>query len=97
MVPGTFSGTIPSVLASRNFSDLYSARITWGGWGSNPRPADYEKPGPVLRVRYLHGCLGPRTGPRPPQRAPDVNYGAPPHTARYPPDWWFSGRSAGDH
>src|SRR5580658_1596440 len=58
MVPGTFSGTIPSVLASRNFSDLYSARITWGGWGSNPRPADYEKPGLTLRVLYLHGYHG---------------------------------------
>ena len=23
----------------------------WGGWGSNPRPADYEKYGPVHRVR----------------------------------------------
>jgi len=23
----------------------------WGGWGSNPRPADYEKYGPALRVR----------------------------------------------
>ena len=28
----------------------------WGGWGSNPRPADYEKPGPALWARYLHGC-----------------------------------------
>ena len=23
----------------------------WGGWGSNPRPADYEKYGPVHRAR----------------------------------------------
>ena len=30
----------------------------WGGWGSNPRPADYEKPGPALRVRYLHRYRG---------------------------------------
>jgi hypothetical protein len=30
----------------------------WGGWGSNPRPADYEKHGPALRVRYLHGHHG---------------------------------------
>ena len=30
----------------------------WGGWGSNPRPADYEKHGPALRARYLHGCHG---------------------------------------
>ena len=27
----------------------------WGGWGSNPRPADYEKSGPVHRTHYLHG------------------------------------------
>jgi hypothetical protein len=27
----------------------------WGGWGSNPRLADYEKSGPALPVRYLHG------------------------------------------
>ena len=26
----------------------------WGGWGSNPRPADYEKYGPKHRTRYLH-------------------------------------------
>ena len=32
----------------------------WGGWGSNPRLADYEKPGPVHRVRYLHGYHGSR-------------------------------------
>ena len=30
----------------------------WGGWGSNPRPADYEKHGPALRTRYLHGYHG---------------------------------------
>jgi hypothetical protein len=24
----------------------------WGGWGSNPRPADYEKYGPVRYERY---------------------------------------------
>ena len=23
----------------------------WGGWGSNPRPADYENYGPVHRAR----------------------------------------------
>jgi hypothetical protein len=38
-------------------------------------------------LHCMHGWLGPRTGPRPPQRAPDVNYGASPHTARDPPDW----------
>jgi len=35
-----------------------SSRGQWGGWGSNPRPADYEKHGPALRVRYLHGYHG---------------------------------------
>jgi hypothetical protein len=30
----------------------------WGGWGSNPRPADYEKHGPVHRAHYLHGYHG---------------------------------------
>jgi len=25
-------------------------RVRWGGWGSNPRPADYEKYGPVHRT-----------------------------------------------
>ena len=30
----------------------------WGGWGSNPRPADYEKHGPVHRTHYLHGYHG---------------------------------------
>ncbi len=30
----------------------------WGGWGSNPRPADYEKYGPVHRTHYLHGYDG---------------------------------------
>src|ERR1700693_2045124 len=33
-------------------------RSRCGGWGSNPRPADYEKPGPALSVRYLHGYYG---------------------------------------
>ena len=30
----------------------------WSWWGSNPRPADYEKPGPALRTRCLHGYYG---------------------------------------
>jgi hypothetical protein len=52
-----------------------------GRWGSNPRPADYEKYGPAHHRHYLHGYheavppmapialahrwLGRRTGPRP--------------------------------
>ena len=27
----------------------------WGGWGSNPRPTDYEKYGSVHCTHYLHG------------------------------------------
>jgi hypothetical protein len=38
-------------LTQSRFSDLYSNSFRWGGWGSNPRPADYEKSGPALRVR----------------------------------------------
>src|SRR5436309_7648192 len=30
----------------------------WGGWGPNPRPADYEKYGFVQPARWLHGCHG---------------------------------------
>jgi hypothetical protein len=44
-------------------------------------------------LHCMHGWLGPRTGPRPPQRAPDVNYGASPHTARDPPSWNASSES----
>ncbi len=44
--------------ASRNFSNFYSDRTTWGGWGSNPRPADYENYGPALRALYRHGYHG---------------------------------------
>jgi hypothetical protein len=32
--------------------------VRWGGWGSNPRPADYEKYGPALQVRCLHRYHG---------------------------------------
>jgi hypothetical protein len=30
----------------------------WGGWGSNQRPADYEKYGFVHHARQLHGYHG---------------------------------------
>ena len=33
-------------------------RGRWGGWGSNPRPADYENYGPALPTLYLHGYHG---------------------------------------
>jgi hypothetical protein len=37
----------------------------WGGWGSNPRPADYENYGPALPTLYLHEYHGavPPDGP----------------------------------
>jgi len=40
------------------FFELLFSHTTWGGWGSNPRPADYKKPGPALRMRFLHGYHG---------------------------------------
>ena len=40
---------------------------------------------PMAPLRCMHGWLGPRTGPRPPRRARDINYGASPHAARDPP------------
>jgi len=45
-------------LVSGNVSNLYTCSLAWGGWGSNPRPADYENYGPALRARYLHGYHG---------------------------------------
>ena len=39
------------ILVSRDVSNIYSGDKRWGGWGSNPRPADYEKPGLVHRTR----------------------------------------------
>jgi hypothetical protein len=56
-----------SSLASRNVSNIIQVTLRWGGWGgwgSNPRPADYEKYGPALRVRYPHryrGAVPPMT------------------------------------
>ena len=38
-------------LASRDVLNIYSSDMQWGGWGSNPRPADYEKCGPVRYER----------------------------------------------
>ena len=36
-------------------SNVWSIYYWWGGWGSNPRPADYEKYGLMHRAHYLHG------------------------------------------
>ena len=43
--PVPASGEIPNASASRK---------RWGGWGSNPRPADYENYGCVHYARKLH-------------------------------------------
>jgi hypothetical protein len=51
------------VATKRRFAALTSVREAkvqkvvswWGGWGSNPRPADYEEPGLKLRALCLHG------------------------------------------
>ena len=44
----------PGWLPGIQVSDTFPQVSEWGGWGSNPRPADYEKPGPTLQVRCLH-------------------------------------------
>ena len=41
-------------LPSRAKSNVSAGEGMWGGWGSNPRPADYEKYGPAHRMHYLH-------------------------------------------
>ena len=45
-------------LASQAKSQVSAGEGVWGGWGSNPRPADYEKYGPALPTLYLHGYHG---------------------------------------
>src|SRR3954449_1319268 len=45
-------------------SSTATVNCWWGGWGSNPRPEDYEKCGPALRARHLHryhGIVPPTT------------------------------------
>jgi hypothetical protein len=34
----------------------YAGQTVWGGWGSNPRPADYEKHARSQRVLALQRC-----------------------------------------
>ena len=36
-------------------SEIQKVSSQWDGWGSNPRPADYEKYGLLHWMRYLHG------------------------------------------
>ena len=45
----------PGPEAAPRRGGITAGESEWGGWGSNPRPADYEKRAPVLPVRYLHG------------------------------------------
>jgi hypothetical protein len=42
----------------RSSQGLTGSFAEWGGWGSNPRPADYEKYGPMHHAHYLHGYRG---------------------------------------
>ena len=42
----------------RSSQRLTGSFAEWGGWGSNPRPADYENYGPALPTLYLHGYHG---------------------------------------
>jgi hypothetical protein len=58
MFPVLFPMAAVFPLATRDVPNLSAVRGVWGGCGSNPRPADYEKHGPALRARYLHGCHG---------------------------------------
>jgi hypothetical protein len=48
----------PRWLPENQFSVMFSQVMWWGGWGSNPRPADYKNYGPVHRTHYLHGYHG---------------------------------------
>jgi hypothetical protein len=50
-------GWLPPALSSMRVAAgnrSVAGQMPWGGWGSNPRPADYEKYGPPLRMHYLH-------------------------------------------
>jgi hypothetical protein len=52
MFPVCSSGGVPR---TRDISNVSTGQDGWCGWGSNSRPADYEKPGRVRRTHYLHG------------------------------------------
>ena len=49
------ASAMQSSLASRTVSNVIQVTLRWGGWGSNPRLADYENYGHVHRTHYLHG------------------------------------------
>ena len=40
----------------QTLDETYNRR--WGGWGSNPRPTDYEKPALTQRCLQLHRWHG---------------------------------------
>jgi hypothetical protein len=52
------ASAMQSSLASRTVSNVIQVTLQWGGWGSNPQPADYENYGPALPTLYLRGYHG---------------------------------------
>ena len=44
---GRLSLQSPGPRSDRRPGALFSSVFEWGGWGSNPRPADYEETGPA--------------------------------------------------
>jgi hypothetical protein len=51
------TGVKPKITTAGSFSSsrgLIGKFGEWGGWGSNPRPADYENSGPMQRALYKH-------------------------------------------
>src|SRR5262249_50213267 len=57
-VPDLFEKVAARMPASSVISNFSAGDKRWGGWGSNSRPADYEKYGPMHRTRHLHGYHG---------------------------------------
>ena len=45
------AGLIFGIQSGPRLADHGYQNRWWGGWGSNPRPADYENYGPVHRAR----------------------------------------------
>ncbi len=41
-VPQMFYSGAPTILAESQPDSINPGQTAWGGWGSNPRPADYE-------------------------------------------------------
>jgi hypothetical protein len=88
MTVGTFRTFIQQTLRGAGGARTHDRRIMRTTARRSRRSTCTDTTEPCHRwpsLHCMHGWLGPRTGPRPPQRAPDVNYGASPHTARDPP------------